>query len=143
MNTNAVTLTSYPADAPASPGALWTGRIMSGLVIAFLLVDGGMKLVPFDVVLEASAQLGIPAHLARLLGVLLLACALLYAFPPTAVLGAILLTGYLGGSVYTHLRIDSPLFTHVLFGVYVGMLAWGGLYLRNPKLRALIPWQRT
>jgi hypothetical protein len=63
--------------------------------------------------------------------------------PATSVLGAILLTGYLGGAIYTHVRVDSPLFTHVLFGVYVGVLAWGGLWLRNPRLRALLPWQRA
>jgi hypothetical protein len=128
--------------APISNAALWTGRVMSGLVIAFLLIDGGMKLVPFDVVIEASAQLGLPAHLARTLGVIILVCTLLYAFPKTAVLGAILLTGLLGGTVATHLRVGSPIFTHMLFGVYLGLMLWGGLYLRDPRLRALIPLQR-
>ena len=127
----------------ASPGALWAGRVISGLVVAFLLMDAGMKLVPLDIVLSASNEFGIPSHLTRGLGVLLLICTLLYAFPRTSVLGAILLTGYLGGALYTHLRIDSPLFTHVLFGVYVGVLAWGGLWLRNPRLRALMPWQHA
>jgi hypothetical protein len=127
----------------ASPGALWAGRIISGLVVAFLLIDAGMKLVPLDIVVTTGNELGIPSHLNRGLGVLLLVCTLLYAFPHTSVLGAILLTGYLGGALYTHLRIDSPLFTHVLFGVYVGVLAWGGLWLRNPRLRALMPWQRA
>jgi hypothetical protein len=122
--------------------AVWTGRIMSGLVILFLLLDGAMKLIPMDVVIEASAPLGIPAELARTLGVLTVACTLLYAFPRTAVLGAILLTGYLGGAVASHLRVGDPLFTHVLFGVYLGVLAWGGLYLRDGRLRALIPLQR-
>ena len=126
-----------------SNAALWTGRIMSGLVIAFMLLDGAMKLVPLDVVVTTSEQMGIPGSLARTLGVIGLICTLLYAVPRTSVLGAILLTGYLGGALYTHLRIDSPLFTHVLFGVYVGVLAWGGLWLRNPRLRALLPWQHA
>jgi DoxX-like protein len=128
--------------APISNGALWTGRVMSGLVIAFLLLDAGMKLIPLDVVLEASAQLGLPAHLARPLGIILLICTLLYALPNTSVLGAILLTGYLGGTVITHLRVGSPLFTHLLFGVYLGLMLWGGLYLRDPRVRALIPLRR-
>jgi uncharacterized membrane protein YphA (DoxX/SURF4 family) len=128
--------------APASSTALWAGRIMSGVVIAFLLLDGAMKLVPLDIVVQTSEQLGIPAHHARLLGVLTLAGTILYAMPRTSVLGAILLTGYLGGAIYTHLRIDSPLFTHTLFGVYLGLLIWGGLYLRDGRVRALIPLAR-
>jgi hypothetical protein len=127
---------------PTSNKAIWAGRIMSGLVILFLLLDGAMKLIPLNVVVEASEQLGIPAGLARTLGVLTLACTLLYAFPRTSVLGAILLTGYLGGAVASHLRVGDPLFTHVLFGVYLGALIWGGLYLRDGRLRTLIPLLR-
>ena len=127
---------------PISARAMWTGRAMSGLVILFLLLDGGMKLIPMDVVLKASEPLGIPGSLARTLGVLTIGCTLLYAFPRTAVLGAILLTGYLGGAIATHLRVGDPLFTHVLFGAYLGLLVWGGLYLRDRRLRALIPLQR-
>jgi hypothetical protein len=125
-----------------SSRAIWTGRVMSGLVILFLLLDGGMKLIPLDVVLKASEPLGIPGSLARTLGVLTVVCTLLYALPRTAVLGAILLTGYLGGAIATHLRVGDPLFTHVLFGAYLGLLVWGGLYLRDDRLRALIPLQR-
>ena len=128
--------------APTSKTAIWAGRAMSGLVILFLLLDGAMKLIPLDVVLKASEPLGIPDSLARMLGILTLGCTLLYAFPRTAVLGAILLTGYLGGAVATHRRVGDPLFTHVLFGVYLGLLVWGGLYLRDGRLRALIPLQR-
>jgi TRAP-type C4-dicarboxylate transport system permease small subunit len=112
---------------------------LSGLVVAFLLVDGAMKLVPLDIVLQTHRELGIPPELARTLGVLTIVCAALYAFPRTAVLGAILLTAYLGGAIATHVRIGSPLFTHVLFGVYLGLMVWGGLYLRDPRVRALIP----
>ena len=122
-----------------SNAALWTGRIMSGLVIAFMLLDGAMKLVPLDVVVTTSEQMGIPGSLARTLGVIGLICTLLYAVPRTSVLGAILLTGYLGGAIASHLRLGDPIFTHTLFGIYLGLLAWGGLYLRDARLRALIP----
>ena len=122
-----------------SNAALWTGRIMSGLVIAFMLLDGAMKLVPLDVVVTTSEQMGIPGSLARTLGVIGLICTLLYAVPRTSVLGAILLTGYLGGAIASHLRLGDPIFTHTLFGLYLGLLAWGGLYLRDARLRALIP----
>jgi hypothetical protein len=128
--------------APISSKAIWAGRLMSGLVILFLLLDGAMKLIPLDVVIKASEPLGIPGDLARTLGVLTLACTILYAFPKTAVLGAILLTGYLGGAIATHLRVGDPLFSHVLFGAYLGVMVWGGLYLRDGRLRALIPLLR-
>jgi len=127
----------------ASNGAVWTGRILSGLVILFLLLDGATKLVPLDVVVETSEQLGIPASLARTLGVLTIACTVLYAIPRTAVLGAILLTGYLGGAIAIHLRVGSPIFTHLLFGLYLGLMVWGGLYLRDERLRALMPVARS
>jgi hypothetical protein len=122
-----------------SNAALWTGRIMSGLVIVFMLLDGGMKLVPLDVVVTTSEQMGIPGSLARPLGIIGLICTLLYAIPRTSVLGAILLTGYLGGAIASHFRLNDPVFTHTLFGLYLGLLAWGGLYLRDARLRALIP----
>jgi hypothetical protein len=85
--------------------------------------------------------MGIPGSLARPLGVITLLCTILYAFPRTSVLGAILLTGYMGGAIASHLRLGDPLLTHTLFGLYLGLLAWGGLYLRSPRLRALIPLQ--
>ena len=114
--------------------------VISGLAIAFLLMDATMKLLALPVVLEASAPLGFPgADMARDLGILLLICTVLYAVPRTAVFGAILLTGYLGGAVATHVRVESPLFTHTLFGVYIGVMLWGGLYLRDIRLRALFP----
>jgi len=127
-----------------SKSARWTGLIMSGLVILFLLFDGGIKLVPLEIVTQTSGEIGLPpdASFARLLGVLTLIGVALYAIPQTSVLGAILLTGYMGGAIATHLRIDSPLFSHTLFGVYLGLLIWGGLYLREPRLRALIPFRR-
>lgn len=127
---------------PISTTELWTGRILSGLVVVFLLFDGVIKLIPLDVVIETSRQLGIPTDIAFALGVLTLAGALLYAYPKTSVLGAILLTGYLGGAVYVHVRAGSPLFSHTLFGVYLGILLWGGLWLRDERLRLIFPFRR-
>jgi DoxX-like family len=127
---------------PVSGTTRWVGLILSGLVIVFLLLDGAMKLIPLDVVAETSAQLGLPAHLARPLGVITLACTILYAIPRTSVLGAILLTAYMGGAIATHVRVGSPLFSHVLFGVYLALFIWGGLYLRDERVRALIPFTR-
>ncbi|NLR96817.1 DoxX family protein [Rhizobium sp. P38BS-XIX] len=117
------------------------GMILSGLVVAFLLFDGAIKLIPLPVVTETMETLGYSADrgLARLLGVITLGCAILYAIPRTSVLGAILLTGLLGGAIATHLRIGSPIFSHLLFGVYIGVIAWGGLYLRYEAVRRMIP----
>lgn len=122
--------------------ALRIGRFLSALVIAFLLFDAAIKLLALPVVTQTMVDLGYPGAvvLARGLGVLKLTCALLYAHPHTAVLGAILLTGLLGGAMASHLRIVNPLFTHFMFGAYLGVRAWGGLYLREPRLRALAPW---
>ena len=125
--------------------ATWIGYGLSGLVILFMLFDGIIKLVPLDIVIETTAQLGYPASasLARALGVLGLVCTVLYAVPRTSLLGAILLTGYLGGTVAVHLRAGSPVFSHMLFGVYLGVLLWGGLYLRDERLRALFPYHSS
>ena len=133
-----------PSDtqtAPVSKKSLWAGRIMSGLVIAFLAFDGTFKFVkpaPTPVV-ETFARLGWPLSVAPVLGTILLASTALYVIPITSVLGGILLTGYLGGAVATHLRVGDPLFSHILFPTYLGVLLWGGLYLREPRLGALIP----
>jgi hypothetical protein len=120
------------------------GRALSGLVVLFLLFDGAIKLVPLQVVIDTVGPLGWPADAAtwRALGVVLIASALLYAYPRTALLGAILITAYLGGAVATHVRVGSPLFSHVLFGVYLGIALWAGLWLRNPRIRALLPIMR-
>jgi DoxX-like family len=117
------------------------GYGLSGLVILFMLFDGSIKLVPLAIVMESTAQLGYPATatFARGLGILGLICTALYAFPRTSVLGAILLTGYLGGTIATHLRAGSPVLSHMLFGAYLGLMLWGGLYLRDDRLRTLIP----
>ena len=117
----------------------WTGVVMSAVVVLFLLLDGGMKLAAAGPVLEAGQQIGFPgADMARKLGAVLLVCTLLYVYPRTSLLGAVLVTGYLGGAVAAHLRLGNPLFSHVLSGVYVGVLLWGGLVLREPRLKALL-----
>ncbi len=120
-----------------------TGSVMSGLIVAFLLFDGAIKLVPIAPVTDTLTALGYSADpaLARSLGIITLACALLYALPRTSVLGAILLTGLLGGAIATHLRVGSPVFSHLLFGVYLGLIAWGGLYLRYEAVRKMIPFR--
>jgi len=118
---------------PVSKAARLIGRILSGLVIVFLLFDGAIKLVPWPVVTETMDRMGYGSGqtLARSLGIITIVCTLLYSVPPTSILGAILLTGYLGGAVASHVRIGSPLFTHVLFGFYLGLMVWGGLWLRD------------
>ena len=134
------------ADAPApaattapSKAAVWGGRVMSGLPAMFLLVDGAMKLAKPEPVVKGTVELGYPESVIVLLGVVLLASTVLYIVPRTAVLGAILLTAYLGGAVATHLRVGNPMLTHTLFPVFFGALLWGGLCLRDARLRALLP----
>ena len=131
-------------DTETSKPARITGRVMSGVVILFLLFDGAIKLVPLPVVTETMDKMGWGASdtLARSLGIITIVCTLLYSVPPTSILGAILLTGYLGGAIASHVRIGSPLFTHTLFGLYLGLMVWGGLYLRDSNLRALLPFRR-
>lgn len=124
-------------DTPAS--ARRVGAVLSAVAVLFLSMDAVMKLFAMPFVLEASAQLGYPGtpEFARGLGAVLLACTLLYAWPRTATIGAVLLTGYLGGAIATHVRVSNPLLSHTLFGVYVALLLWGGLFLRDPRVRAL------
>jgi|SRR5882724_51023 len=126
---------------PVSKGKLWAGRIISGLAVLFLSFDAVLKFVtPAPVpVAEAFVKVGWPLTLAPVLGVILLVSTALYAIPKTSVLGAILLTGYLGGAVATHLRVGDPLLSHVLFPIYLGVLLWAGLFFREARLRALIP----
>jgi hypothetical protein len=117
---------------------LWAGRIISGLAVAFLLFDGGAKLMRVAPVLEACARLGVSQNLVVGIGAILLACVVVYAIPRTAVLGAILLTGYLGGAVFTQLRAGGPLFD-TLFPIIFGMLIWAGIFLRDNRLSTLVP----
>ena len=130
---NVLTSPALPAT-PVSKKLVWTGRVLTGLIVAFLLFDAALKLVPIAAVVEASLRLGYPADIARHLGVLLLACTVLHIIPRTQVLGAVLLTGYLGGATATHVRIGDPFW----FPVVMGAILWLGLYLRHPRLRALL-----
>jgi hypothetical protein len=130
------TPTHFPAR---SPTLTWTGRVLSLVVVLFLLFDGIIKLLGIQPVVDAFQQLGYPIQTAPAIGCLALCCAVLYAIPRTAVLGAILLTGLLGGAIASHVRVNDPLFSHTLFGVYLGLMAWAGLWLRDGRLRAMIP----
>jgi DoxX-like protein len=126
---------------PLSKKRLWAGRIISGLPALFLLVDGAMKLVKPAPVVEATVRLGYSENVILPIGIVLLVCTVLYLTPRTSVLGAILLTGYLGGAVATHVRAGEGSFP-ILFPVVFGALIWLGLYLRDERLRALVPLRR-
>ena len=129
---------SHAQAAPGSKGMRWAGWAMSALPALFLLLDAVGKLVKPEPVVEATVGLGYPESLILALGIVLLSCVAVYVNPSTAVLGAILLTGYLGGAVATHVRVGAGLFP-VLFPVIVGGLLWGGLFLRDARRRALMP----
>ena len=118
----------------------WAGRIVSGIAALLLFADSFGKLVQVQPVIDGTLALGYPRDSVFTLGVLLFTCVVLYVIPTTSVLGAILLTAYLGGAVATHVRVESPLFTHVLVPTYVAAFIWGGLLLRDSRLRVLLPW---
>jgi DoxX-like family len=130
---------NYTTPANIKFARLLTSRIMSWVVILFMLLDGILKLVRPAPVVDGTIQLGYASHHILLLGVLALIPTILYAIPKTAILGAVLLTGYLGGAVATHIRMDNPLFTHILVPVYIGILMWGGLWLRDKVLQQIFP----
>jgi hypothetical protein len=119
-----------------------TGWALSILTIAFMLLDAAGKLALEAHTIDATTKIGYPLAVIRPIGVIALICTILYAVPRTAVLGAILLTGFYGGAVASKIRIEDPLFSSVLFGVYMGFIAWGGLYLRDGRLRAIFPIRR-
>ena len=125
-----------------TPKTIWIGRILSALAILFLSFDTIVKVLRLPVAIEGTTQLGYPESTVFVIGIIQLVCLVLYVIPQTSVFGAILFTGYLGGAIATHLRIGSPLFTHILFPIYVAVLIWGGLYTREPRLRAMIPLRR-
>lgn len=138
---------SHPAALGASPLAvpaarprtgMWIGRVLTGLAVAFLAFDAGIKLVAAPEAVAGTVQLGWTAAHLPVLAALELACLVLYLVPRTAVVGAVLWTGYLGGAVATHLRVGNPLVSHTLFPVYVAALVWGGLYLRDARVRAML-----
>jgi hypothetical protein len=121
---------------------LWTGRIVSWVIAALLLLDAVMKVLQVPQVMEGTVKVGYPAGTVRPIGIILLLCLICYVIPRTSVLGAILLTGYLGGAVATNVRISTPLFSYTLIPMYVGVLVWGGLFLQDEGVRALIPLQK-
>lgn len=141
--TCAAPATTTPRDVqrpvPRSSRALWAGRILSGLAALFLGFDAVGKLLQPSEVVEGTTSLGYPASVLFPLGVVQLVCLVFYLVPRTAVLGAVLWTGYLGGAIATHVRVGSPLFTHTLFPIYVAALLWGGLWLRDRRLRSVLP----
>ena len=126
-----------------SPTAqVWIGRVLSGVAVLFLAMDAAMKVLQLPVAVEGTKKLGYPAGVVLPLGIIQLVCLAAYLIPRTRVLGAILWTGYLGGAVATHVRVGDPLFTHILFPVYVAALLWGGLCLRDAHLRAVVKGAR-
>ena len=132
---------AMPQSSALSKGSIWTGRVLSILVILSLAFDAIIKFLKPPPVAEAFAHLGLPFGLSVPIGIILLFCTVLYAIPQTSILGAILLTGYLGGAVLTHLRVGDPLTSHILFPVYLGVILWLALYLREIRLRSLIPFR--
>jgi hypothetical protein len=128
-------MTPTNPSAPVSKKALWTGRVMSTLPVLMLLFSAAMKFAKPPAAVEGMAKLGLPESLLFGLGILEVACTVIYIIPRTAVLGAILLTGYLGGAILTHLRVGDQFIGPIVFGVFI----WGGLFLRDPRIRALIP----
>ena len=132
-----------PITRTGSKRLMWGGRVMSGIAVLFLLFDSIGKLLQVQPVIDGTLQLGYPRDIVFTLGVILFSCVVAYMTPRSSVFGALLLTGYLGGAVATHVRVENPLFTHVLFPTYVAALLWGGLVLRDPRLRAFLPIRRA
>jgi len=156
MNSTASTITNrletHAAEStPARPSsgtepsrrAVWAGRILSGLGASFLAFDASLKLLLVAPAVQGTAELGFPPESVARIGVLQALCLAVYLFPRTAVFGAILWTGYLGGAIATHVRVGNPLFSHTLFPIYIAALLWVGLWLREPRLRALVPFARA
>lgn len=130
--------TTSPAAATAAPPRRWPGRVLTAIPALFLAFDVAIKFANPPAVAEASLKLGLPLELTPVLGAVLAVCLALYLVPRTAPLGAVLLTGYLGGAIVTHLRVGDPLISHTLFPIYVGALLWAGLYLRDARVRRLL-----
>jgi DoxX-like family len=128
-------------EGERSGGRQWAGRVLSALAVVFLLLDSAIKLLAIAPVLDSFGRLGYPAGVATGIGILELACVVLYVIRPVAVPGAVLLIGFLGGAVASHVRVGDPLFSHVLFPTYVGALLWAGLVLRDKRLQTLFAWK--
>jgi hypothetical protein len=137
-----MTAITQSAQSVSTPKAMrWAGYVLTGVSAAFLAFDAGIKLVPLQVVTESMVQLGYPPELSRTIGIIEVLALALYLFPRTATLGAILFTGVMGGAIASHMRIGDPLFSHTLFGVYLGCLIWGGVWFRDARLRSLVPFR--
>jgi len=130
---------AVPVEGAAHRGSRTAGTVCTSVAALFLAFDTILKVLRLDAAVQGTTSLGYPADTVLLIGIIELVCLVLYLVPRTSVLGALLMTGYLGGAVATHVRISSPLLTHTLFPIYVALLLWGGLYLREPRLRALLP----
>lgn len=125
-----------------SKAIAWTGRVLTGLFAAFMVMDTGIKLARLPVVAQTLGQLGYPPEQGLAIGIIEAICLALYLWPRTAVLGAILFTAVMGGAIASHMRLNDPLVSHTLFGVWLGLLMWGGLWLRDGRLRTMIPLRR-
>lgn len=123
---------------PASKAKLWTGRIIRAIAVLFLLVDSLMKVLKTAPAVEGTVRLGYPEGVIVPIGFVQLVCLIVYVIPRTSIFGAVLLTGYLGGAIATHVRVGNPLFTHILFPIYVAVLLWGGLFLVDGRVRTLV-----
>jgi hypothetical protein len=133
---------STPQAEVSSKKMIWAGRIISALMVVLLLIDAVMKVMKASAAVQGTIEVGYPESSVVGIGVALLVSTILYAIPRTSILGAILVTGYLGGAVATNVRVSAPLFSNVLVPVYIGVLVWGGLYLRDDQLGRLIPLRR-
>lgn len=139
----AIPATFHPDVRDIRPAALWTGRALSGLSVAFLLFDATIKILALPPAVEGTVELGYPPSVIVGLGLVQLACLFVYLVPRTSVLGALLWTGYLGGAVATHVRVGHPLLSHTLFPIYVATMLWAGLWLRDRGVRALLPLRKS
>ncbi|ORI24442.1 DoxX family protein [Rhodococcus sp. 1168] len=137
-----MTTTTTTAPRTNSPVAARVGWVLTALIAIFLIFDGVTKLLNVQAVKDATVDLGLREEMMPVVGIVLLVSLALYLLPRTAFLGAVLLTGYLGGAVLTNWRVDKPLFSTVLFAVYVGIVVWGALYLRDPKVRQVMSFVR-
>jgi DoxX-like family len=140
---SAVSTPTLSGTRPRASGAVWTGRVLSGIGVLFLIFDATLKLLQVPEAAEGSAALGWKPETVFWLGVVQVVCLAIYLLPRTAVLGAVLWTGYLGGAIATHVRIGNPLFSHVLFPTYVAAFLWLGLWLRDARLRAVLPFRQV
>jgi len=141
MSPTDVTAQYFEKSSP-SKAARWTGYVLQGIVSLLLAFDCLIKIFPSQEAIQGTGDLGYPTSALLPIGLIALACLILYLVPRTAVLGAVLWTGYLGGAIATHVRVGNPLATHTLFPIYVAILIWGGIWLRDERIRALIPFRR-